>query len=160
MAKSKPIEYGNICFLNIDGVLNNDDTFDRYRKISVECGRYLEYICFIDADKVNMLVELCKRCNAQIVLTDSWRGFSLYETRERMENYQEIAPLAPYVCGGTMLKWLQPRHDGISEWLESHTYEKYCIIDNEDIGLENEVICDKSVGLTEENVKSIENILK
>ena len=60
----------NIIFLDIDGVLNNKDTFITQEKCFVETGKEL---LEIDPVMVKRLAQIVKRTNSQIVISSSWR---------------------------------------------------------------------------------------
>lgn len=60
-----PIKRGiNIIFLDIDGVLNSNDTLER-------CGQYIG----IEDQKVELLKEIVDQTKAYIVLTSTWKEF-------------------------------------------------------------------------------------
>ncbi len=60
-----------IIFLDIDGVLNNDHTKERF-----------EHLVFISDDKVSLLKELIDNTGAKIVLSSTWRRG--WECKERI----------------------------------------------------------------------------
>lgn len=57
-----------IIFLDIDGVLNSDEYFDKIKYLKIE-GIESE----IDRKKVKLLQEAVKQTGAKVVLTSSWR---------------------------------------------------------------------------------------
>lgn len=83
-----------IIFLDIDGVLNSNNTFfssDKWRKfIGRMCkdsinGVLNYYMADIDLDKLFMLRDACNLTGAKIVISSSWRNLSFYPlVEERM----------------------------------------------------------------------------
>lgn len=61
-----------IIFLDIDGVLNNDHTKERF-----------ENLVFVSDDKILLLKELIDKTSAQIVLSSTWRRG--WECKERIQ---------------------------------------------------------------------------
>ena len=110
----------NVIFLDIDGVLNNDDS------LTAE-GCYS--IC---PDMVIMLKRIINATKAKIVLSSTWR---LYP--ESVEILKEKTGLELF----GMTKQLRPRKlsqsfsafrcDEITEWLSRHEVDQFAIIDDD-----------------------------
>lgn len=139
-----------IIFLDIDGVLNS------YRS----CTAYGAYPLRNDTeDKFDMvavrLIEVaCKKCNAEIVLSSTWR------LEKDWKNLKETLRLpiidkTPAVLSGD-------RGHEISLWLEDNTIFEYVVVDDNEVGSShknNFVRTDPKNGLSYEDYQKILVIL-
>lgn len=126
-----------IIFLDVDGVLNyshytNTDTND------------------IDPSKVDMLSELCRKTNAKVVITSSWRGSDTYTPRiygilRDILAKHNIPVLgdAPYIKlefdnerpnhkHSYTIKFGTGRGAEVMQYIMDNRIEKYVIFDDED----------------------------
>ena len=135
-----------VIFLDIDGVLNCDETYVLRRE---KMKKEKKYILDIDEDKVQLLGRVCKETGAKIVLTSSWRfdwengvdSLVLLHSRllQRLfdQNEIEVVGVTPVI----------PREDGmyhswreyeIKAYLEKHPeVESFCILDDEAFDLQS-----------------------
>lgn len=123
----------NIIFLDIDGVLNNKDTFITQEKCFVETGKEL---LEIDPVMVKRLAQIVKRTNSQIVISSSWRcGWEpKYEKCSNRckrlidllnEHGLQILDKTPVMKSGL-------RQDEIKQWLVDHVdVDNFVILDDE-----------------------------
>lgn len=145
-----------IIFLDIDGVLNSEDYFEKTN----DCDEYTD----INTEKVKLLKEIVDRTCAEIVLSSTWRTLS--GTTENGSEHPQytylINSLANY---GLEINSHTPhinnnRPEEISEWLKEHggkdnihfvsldddffkfQYDKYgigdCLVKTSFYGTENE----------------------
>lgn len=155
-----------LIFLDIDGVLNSE-------KFSIWIHEHPEFCengghFWIDPEKVEMIINLCKETGAKIVISSSWRGWSLKATLEDFSTYRDLSKLNPYIVGVTprfnINSKFMSRGNEIQDYLNSHSVAKYCIIDDDTDMLEeqqeNFVRTDCQVGLTIEDCQKVINILK
>ena len=104
----------NIIFLDIDGVLNQCQT-----------GCYIDKLC------LKVLIDICKKLNANIVLSSSWRvGFSLFgECSKEIQNLIDLLePHGIKIVGRTPRR--ANREIEIKEYLRTHDVTNYLIIDD------------------------------
>lgn len=141
-----------IIFLDFDGVINN---WDNMEGVSIE--------------NVLILKEILKRTDAKIVATTSNKcclqrpnPIDYYESKYYREYVKylnelgiEIYDMTPYVWGNRTLE--------ILKYLEEHQVEQFVIVDDELIGKplqEHQVFLDLYLGLQEEHINPILNILE
>ncbi len=122
-----------VIFLDIDGVLNTQQTFkDIYEEYQESHKRRVE----LDEIRIAYLSEIVKKTNAYIVLISSWRIFGHMEdgifvpTNKRTVELQRL--FAKYnIFIYDMTPFLESREEEIREWLYNHDVEEYLIIDDE-----------------------------
>lgn len=132
----------NIIFTDIDGVLQINNP----KKWNAKC-------CKIYSD-------LCNKYNLRPVITSTWRvQYKLRELQEIFYNQGIDVEIYDYteVCG-------IERGEEIAMWLSNNQIDNYIVIDDNvrDIlpYVSNVVPIEKSyIGLTEDNIKEIENII-
>lgn len=109
-----------VIFLDIDGVLNSDEYFDRIKDIKAE-GIERE----VDVEKVKLLKKAIEETGAKIVLTSSWRykrnAQYLKELLLRYNIYTDSTPFIEHKRGLEIKQWL----------LEHVDVENYVILDDE-----------------------------
>ena len=88
----------NIIFLDIDGVLNSE----RWAKEQFEkTGKPLSSIYMVDEVAVEHLMNLLrKHDDLKLVISSSWRGLSLSDTRSNLAE-SKLDVLLPWVIGST-----------------------------------------------------------
>lgn len=108
-----------VIFLDVDGVLNSDEYFDRIEKLN-EYGILRE----IDIDKLLLVKRLVLETDAKIILTSSWRytknGTLL---RALLQDYGIDTDLTPQINNN--------RGEEIRKWLMENKVEDYVIVDDE-----------------------------
>ena len=128
-----------IIFLDIDGVLNCDNTFKETdglrkaynnvmknitdKKLYTEL-RFKEQLLEIDFSKIMLLKELIKLTGAKIVVTSSWRIYWYYPLFEEM-----LLSLGIPVIGFT--KSLKNRGEEINTYVKENNIQNYIILDDE-----------------------------
>ena len=158
-----------IIFLDIDGVLNSE-------KFSIWIHEHPEFCengghFWIDPEKVEMVINLCEETGAKIVISSSWRGWSLKTTLEDFSTYRDLSKLNPYIVGVTPKFFMMysntqiSRGNEIQHYLNKHqSITHYCIIDDDNDMLQEQqekfVQTDNQVGLTVEDYQKVINILK
>lgn len=170
-----------VIFLDIDGVMNSAEFYNRKRASSWEWahmfGKYLSYS--IDSDKVALLNKIIEATGAVVVLSSSWRlGPSVPVLKEDFKRVGiDVFDRCP--CWGKygVTDWkveedenghpyttLIPRSEIVDAWLKEHPeVESYVIIDDNDQFNEEQhkrfILTDEQVGLTEENIQTAIKIL-
>lgn len=126
-----------VIFLDIDGVLNNQQTFQSRYEHHQSTG---EWLLEIDETMVARLTNIVKETNAKIVLSSSWRtGFS-YDTCEPLgEQARGLVDilnkysLSIYSRTGNG----KDRTDEIEEWLQTHKdIDTFVILDDDSYDLQ------------------------
>ena len=128
-----------LIFLDIDGVLNSTRSVIGLKGTAHPAYRDdtkgVEGPEFLDACAVGMIRDLCKRCDAKIVLSSSWRRLGNYE---RIGQDLDLPIISQTPCldqrrdDGSM----PVRGDEIKRWLEIHCHNKgldpsYVIVDDD-----------------------------
>jgi hypothetical protein len=133
-----------VIFLDIDGVLNSDETSN---------PRDLPYI--VDKKLLGQLRKLLERTKAKVVLTSSWRidPVGLFAARYWKVPFMDVSPDMPD----------RPRCEEIRTWLKYHPrITRYVVIDDEDDGLDELPLFQPSGknGLTPDIVRGVERYLR
>ena len=173
-----------VIFLDIDGVLNSEDLRIRRRHEdnSFDDKKKPYIYDFVDENAVNIIVKLCKQYNVGIVISSSWRLYTLEDTMEyfHQERNKMFHPLLPYVIDITPHIYFytevefydeffddkeDERGKEIQQWLNDNpNVEEYCILDDCNNMLENQqshlILINSCHGLTEDYIDKIKSILK
>ncbi len=95
-----------IIFLDIDGVLNSDEYFDKISNLDIQ-GIEQE----IDIEKVKLLKEAINETGAKVVLSSSWRytrkGQQLKELLKINKNYYQLK------CDSSFLLIVNKKYDNM-----------------------------------------------
>lgn len=158
-----------IIFLDIDGVLNSQNTFidnHEYRKFFVKYmnGSIEDEIVYtmldIDLDKVFMLRDICNLTGAKVVVSSSWRRLRKYSLFE-----EKLTSLGIPIVGVTPFIG-NNRGDEIRKYLEDNKIDEFVILDDDifkDFNeLENYLIKTSfyEEGLTEEISREVVRVLR
>lgn len=145
-----------IIFLDIDGVLNSDEYFDKIKNLNIEGIQNK-----VEVEKIKLLKQAIDITGAKVVLTSSWR----YRTnakylKELLLEYDIIPDSTPYLNNRRGLE--------IKEWLEEHSdIENFVILDDEVSSTYDEYLLERLIkisngnggnfgeGLQEKDVKEI-----
>lgn len=170
-----------VIFLDIDGVMNSAEFYKRKKAQSWEWahmfGKYLSYS--IDPDKVAFLNKIIDATGAVVVLSSSWRlgppvpalkedfkrvGIDVFDRCPCWGKYGVTDWKVEEDENGHPYTTLIPRSEIVGAWLKDHPeVERYVIIDDNDQFTDEQhkylVLTNEEVGLTEENVQTVINIL-
>ena len=132
-----------VVFLDIDGVLNSDETPN---------PRKLPYV--VDRKLHARLEKLIERTGAKVVLSSTWRidPIGLYAAKYWGVPFFDVCPDMPK----------SPRRDEILEWLSHHRrVTRYAIIDDEDDELDDLPLFQPSckTGITTRIARGVEKFL-
>ena len=104
-----------IIFLDIDGVLNSDEYFDKIKNLNIN-GIEND----IDVSKIVLLKKSLDETGAKVVLTSSWRYTrKAQELKQLLLSYGIIVDCTPFIDnerGIEIKKWLQ-EHNDIQDFL-------------------------------------------
>lgn len=156
-----------VIFLDIDGVINSEDFAIWIQDHPEFCENGGHF--WIDPQKIDMIVNLCEETGAKLVISSSWRGWSLKATLEDFSTYRDLSRLNPYIVGVTPRFYMNSRMymsrgDEIQYYLSTdQSITQYCIVDDDndmlDSQKDNFVRTDFKTGLTEDNIEQIKKIL-
>ena len=153
-----------IVFLDIDGVLNSDDWYKSgeakkaYEKTKVVSDYHF------DPNAWKLVEKLLIETGAKIVLSSSWRNFTLEATLKDFTG-TNFEPLNKYIVDITPRTWDRHRGKEIKEFLKTTRLEvnQYVIIDDDSDMLpeqhNNFVKTDWFVGITEQDYINAKKIL-
>lgn len=123
-----------VVFLDVDGVLNTEETFER---------NYQEYLTTkvkkepIDEIRVRYLKEIIDKTGAKIVLSSSWRRHCEFEGRKIISKESHMAYLIQllekydlYLYDITGYDRDGNRGNEIKEWLEQNMVESFVVLDD------------------------------
>lgn len=147
-----------VLFLDIDGVLNDDETYKTDRTPDGFCG--------IDSNKVLLLKEIIDSTKAKIVLSSSWKDFWGDETNPDNKYLNDkLAEAGLVIMDKTIDNWAN-RGEGITNYVKEHDVDNYILLDDEIFDdyekfnlLDKLILTDEAVGLTKENVKDAIKLL-
>lgn len=165
-----------VIFLDIDGVLNSDDYAKRYhRERLMDKGQHI----WVDPDAVELVRDLCESYNIKIIISSSWRCFSLDDTIRNLNTYRDLRPLLKYVIGITPRtvernrgREIEMLLDDWSRYVDTGLIHKsyrdkglieYAIVDDDSDILPSQkghfVQTDWSTGITKEDIDWIKEVL-
>lgn len=109
-----------VIFLDVDGVLNSDEYFDKIKDLNIE-GIKRE----IDIEKIKLLKKAIDETGAKVVLSSSWRytrnGQKLKELLLDYGIYADTTPFLQNERGLEIKQWL----------LDNQSVEDFVILDDE-----------------------------
>ena len=99
-----------VIFLDVDGVLNSDEYFDKIRNLDIQ-GIERE----VDIEKIKLLKKGIDKTGAKVVLSSSWR-YTKYAQylKELLSNYDIYVDSTPFIeneRGLEIKKWLSDNQD-------------------------------------------------
>ena len=128
-----------VIFLDIDGVLNSYRTCTAYDSFPKQNDSTEKF----DMVAVKLIEVACKKCNAEIVLSSTWRMAKNWEKLGETLNLP-IVDKTPCLKSGS-------RGEEIAMWLRDNLVFEYVIVDDDPDMLESQmdrfIHCDHHVGL-------------
>ncbi len=129
-----------IIFLDIDGVLNSDEYFDKIKNLNIN-GIEND----IDISKIVLLKKSLDETGAKVVLTSSWRYTrKAQELKQLLLNYGIIVDCTPFIDnerGIEIKKWLQEHND----------VQDFVILDDEIFDSYDEKLMEKLIKISDTN---------
>ena len=99
-----------VIFLDVDGVLNSDEYFDKIRNLDIQ-GIERE----VDIEKIKLLKKAIDKTGAKVVLSSSWRYTKyaqyLKELLSNCDIYVDSTPFIENERGLEIKKWLSDNQD-------------------------------------------------
>ena len=130
--------------LDFDGVLTSD-AFTR-QCVLEHRPENLFGLDWFDPSCLNVLEEIINKTGAAIVISSSWRELG----EERLKRLWKELPM-PGVFAGTTPEWILTKKEAIHEFLAKHPRASYVILDDDDLGLPNQVRVHHGIGLRKED---------
>lgn len=152
--------YDYVIFLDIDGVLNHKQFFEKKKELLYKSN--IKLIHPFDSFDVNIIHNLNnfwkKYPDVKLVISSSWRWNSeLNNILKKVGLNKVIDNITPTIISNH-------RGEEIDIFLKSHKVKEYVIFDDIDDMLDTQkehlILCDDKIGLTEENLKQAIQILK
>lgn len=129
-----------VIFLDIDGVLNSDEYFDKIRNLDIQ-GIEQE----VDIEKIKLLKKAINETGAKVVLSSSWRNTrNGQQLKELLSNYEICVDSTPFIQNKRGLE--------IKQWLSEHQcIEDFVILDDEVFDSYDDVLTKKLVKISNGN---------
>ncbi len=131
-------------FLDIDGVLNSDEYFDKVSNLNIQ-GIEQE----IDIEKIKLLKKAINETGAKVVLSSSWRYTKkAQQLKELLANYEICVDTTPFIQNRRGLE--------IKKYLLEHKcIEDFVILDDEVFDSYDDVLIKKLVKISNKNGHSL-----
>lgn len=129
-----------VIFLDIDGVLNSDEYFDKIENKNIQ-GIQSE----IDVEKIKLLKKAIDKTGAKVVLSSSWRYTrNAQYLRELLASFEIYTDVTPFIQGKRGLE--------IKQWLSDNKgVEDFVILDDEIFDSYDEELINKLVKISDGN---------
>ncbi len=129
-----------VIFLDIDGVLNSDEYFDKIRNLNIQ-GIQSE----IDVEKIKLLKKAIDETGAKVVLSSSWRYTKNAQyLKELLANFEIYTDSTPFMHGRRGLE--------IKQWLsDNQGIEDFVILDDETFDSYDEELIKKLIKISNGN---------
>lgn len=129
-----------VIFLDVDGVLNSDEYFDKIRNLNIEGIE-----CEIDIEKIRLLKKAIDETGAKVVLSSSWRYTRNAQLlKELLWNYGICVDTTPFLQNERGLE--------IKQWLlDNENVEDFVILDDEIFDSYDEKLIKKLIKISNGN---------
>ena len=131
-----------VIFLDVDGVLNSDEYFDKIKGLEINGIENN-----IDIEKIKLLKKAVVATGAKVVLSSSWRYTrNGKELKELLLKYGIQTDSTPFLEN--------ERENEIKQWLANHPdTEDYVILDDEIFASYDDVLMEKLIKISNGNGK-------
>lgn len=132
-----------IIFLDIDGVLNSDEYFDKIKGLNIE-GIESQ----VDVERIKLLKRVIEETGAKVVLSSSWRNTTNGKyLKQLLLQYGILADSTPFLKN--------ERGKEIKQWLAEHPdTEDFVILDDEIFDSYDEELRKKLIKISDGNGRS------
>ena len=132
-----------VIFLDVDGVLNSDEYFDKIAGLNIQ-GVESQ----VDINKIRLLQKAVRDTGAKVVLSSSWRNTRMgQELRNLLLSYGLFTDVTPYMKN--------QRGKEIKEWLSNKgEIEDFVILDDEVFDSFGEKLLEKLIKISDGNGKN------
>jgi hypothetical protein len=150
----------NIIFLDIDGVLRTDKSDKYWSSIT---GKAIPKIVFdrnFDKNAISTINEIIHYTGAKVVITSTWR---VQHSLEQLKLIFKSRGFQGEIIDITNVGY--SRGEEIQEWLDTHTVNKYVVIDDNikdiqvHINPKRIIHCNPNIGLCSDQFEKITDLL-
>lgn len=138
--------------LDFDGVVTSKT--HSWQCYMNHCRENIFGLDWFDPTCVDALRIIVDRTGAKIVVSSSWRDLRM----EQLQKIWEFIPMPGELVGTTPI-WILTKKGAIEHWVKQHPDDRYVILDDADLGLDNQIRTDPYTGLTEEDAEMAITIL-
>lgn len=118
-----------IIFLDVDGVINHCDWYDwiHDHKEFLKAGGHDS----IDPKAVDKIIQICIETNAYIVMSSSWRYWSLGHTKKKLAHIRDLRPILDRLVGVTPRTDKRNRGEEIKYFLNACRKNNFFTVDGD-----------------------------
>jgi len=109
---------------------------------------------WFDPDCIAALRYIVENTGAKIVVSSSWRDLRM----EQLKRLWEFVPMPGELIGTTPI-WILTKKGAIEHWIKQHSHDRYVILDDADLGFENQIRTDPYTGLVVEDAEKAIGLL-
>lgn len=138
--------------LDFDGVVTSKSYTWKCYQVGARANIY--GLDWFDPDCINALQYIVEKTGAKIVVSSSWRDLRT----EQLRRLWEFIPM-PGELAGTTPVWILTKKGAIEHWIKQHPDDRYVILDDADLGFENQIRTDPHTGLVVEDAEKAIGLL-
>lgn len=138
--------------LDFDGVVTSKSyTWKCYHEHARENIYGMDWF---DPECITALKKIVDETGAKIVVSSSWRDLRM----EQLQRIWEFIPM-PGELSGTTPVWILTKKGAIEHWIKQHPDDRYVILDDADLGLDNQIRTDPHTGLVRDDAEGAITLL-
>ena len=138
--------------LDFDGVLTSK-TYS-WQCYTNHCRKNIYDLDWFDPACVDALRMIVERTGAKIVVSSSWRALQM----ELLQKIWAFIPMPGELAGTTPI-WILTKKEAIEHWIKQHPDDCYVILDDADLGLDNQIRTNPDTGLVQKDAEKAITIL-
>ena len=138
--------------LDFDGVVTSK-TYSRQCHEN-HCRKNIYDLDWFDPACVDALRMIVERTGAKIVVSSSWRDLQM----EQLQKIWAFIPMPGELAGTTPI-WILTKKEAIEHWIKQHPDDRYVILDDAGLGLDNQIRTNPDTGLVQEDAEKAITIL-
>ena len=138
--------------LDFDGVLTSK-TYS-WQCYANHCRKNIYDLNWFDPACVDALRMIVERTGAKIVVSSSWRDLQM----EQLQKIWAFIPMPGELAGTTPI-WILTKKEAIEHWIKQHPDDRYVILDDADLGIDNQIRTNPDTGLVQKDAEKAITIL-
>ena len=138
--------------LDFDGVVTSK-TYSRQCHEN-HCRKNIYDLDWFDPACVDALRMIVERTGAKIVVSSSWRDLQM----EQLQKIWAFIPMPGELAGTTPI-WILTKKEAIEHWIKQHPDDRYVILDDAGLGLDNQIRTNPDTGLVQKDAEKAITIL-
>lgn len=138
--------------LDFDGVVTSK-TYSRQCHEN-HCRKNIYDLDWFDPACVDALRMIVERTGAKIVVSSSWRDLHM----EPLQKIWAFIPMPGELAGTTPI-WILTKKEAIEHWINQHPDDRYVILDDADLGHDNQIRTNPDTGLVQKDAEKAITIL-